>query len=344
MENSTIISPTIKDISRVAGVSTTTVSRVLNKLSEKYRISEETKQLVIKTAADYNYRPNRTAVSLRLKKSNLMGLVVPDLSNPFFSNIASVVTQELRKNGYTVILTDCGNDEDIEIEMVKLLNDRRIDGLLVVPSGRQVLHLENIYKSGVPVVCIDRYFDSSTLPYVATNNYKGAYDITEYLIKCGHKNIVCIQGLHHVMSNILRVNGYQDAMRDAGIEIQNVTGNDFSVENGYLETKLLLKKKDRPTAIFGFSDTIIFGSLKAIKEEGLMVPDDVSLVTFDNAEYLNYVDPPLTSVVQPVSQIAQMSIKMLLEMLANKDPVIVGEQKQILLNPTIIYRQSVQNK
>ncbi len=329
---------TIKDISREANVSTTTVSRVLNGLSRQYRISEETEQQVMRVARTYNYRPNHTAVSLRLKKSNLIGLVVPDLSNPFFSNIASVVTHELRKSGYAVILTDCGDDEKTEIEVVNLMNDRRIDGLLVMPSGKQAEHLEHIYNKGIPVVCVDRYFPSSTLPFVATHNYKGAYDITKYLINTGHKDIVCIQGPHHVMSNTQRVRGYLDAMRDAKLKNYRVVGNDFTQENGYLETKLLLQKKQYPTAIFGLSDTIIFGSMKAMREEGLLVPDDISLVTFDNAEYLDYLNPPMTSVVQPVSEIAQMCTKMLLGMIGNHER---GQPEQILLNPTIVHRQSV---
>lgn len=329
---------TIKDISREASVSTTTVSRVLNGLSRQYRISEETEQQVMKIAQEHNYRPNHTAVSLRLKKSNLIGLVVPDLSNPFFSNIASVVTHELRKSGYSVILTDCGDDENTEIEVVNLMNDRRIDGLLVMPSGKQADHLEHIYNNGIPVICIDRYFTSSTLPFVATHNYKGAYDITKFLIDAGHRDIACIQGAHHVMPNVQRVQGYMDAMVDAKLKTHNVVGNDFTQENGYLETKRLLQKKHRPTAIFGLSDTIMFGSLKALREEGLSVPGDISLVTFDNAEYLDYLNPPMTSVVQPVAEIAQMCIKMLLGMIGNKER---GRPEQILLNPTIVHRKSV---
>ena len=335
---------TIKDISREAGVSTTTVSRVLNGLSRKYRISKETEELVLRMGEKLNYRPNLTAVSLRLQKSNTIGLVVPNLSNPFFSNIASIVTHELRRSGYAVILTDCGENENTEVEAVNLLNDRRIDGLLVMPSGKHPTHLENIYNKGVPVVCIDRYFTSSGLPYVSTDNYQGAFDVTDYLIDCGHREIACIQGTHHIMPNIQRVKGYTDAMRKAGIARLRVTGNDFTQENGYLETKLLLQKEARPTAILALSDTIIFGSLKALKEEGLSVPQDISLVTFDNAEYLDFFDPPLTSVGQPVSQIARMSIKMLLEMMEKREKGEAIQSKQILLNPVIVYRKSVQTR
>jgi len=333
---------TINDISRETSVSNTTVSRVLNGFSRKYRISEETAQHVMEVAKKLNYRPNRTAVSLRKQVSNLIGLVVPDLSNSFFTNVANIITNELKKNGYSVILTDCGDDENTEIEVVNLLNDRRIDGLLVMPCGRQSEHLEDLYGQGVPVICVDRYFESSPLSFVATNNYSGAYEITKYLIDAHHKHIACIQGLEHVMPNLQRVKGYMDAMKDAGLEEEIcVVGNDFSQENGYLETKRLLQRTQRPTAIFGLSNTIILGSLKALEEEGLSVPQDMSLVTFDNAEYLNFLNPPLTSIAQPNAEIAQMSIKMLLGMIRNKELLAAQKPEQILLNPTIIYRRSV---
>ncbi len=336
-------SATINDISRETSVSTTTVSRVLNGYSRKYRISEETEQHVIEVARKFDYRPNHMAVSLRKKTSNLIGLVVPDLSNSFFTNIASIVTNELKKNGYSVIITDCGDDENTEVEVVQLLNDRRIDGLLVMPSGEQRNHLEDLFRQGIPVICIDRYFESSPLPYVATNNYSGAYEITKYLLHCKHTKIACIQGLPHVMPNSQRVKGYVDAMKDAGLEPFSITGNDFSQENGYLETKLLLQKEQRPTAIFGLSNTIILGALKAMQEENLTVPGDMSMVTFDNAEYLSFLNPPMTSIAQPNSEIAQMSIKMLMRMIHKNDTLLTEKPEQILLNPTIIHRSSVEN-
>ena len=338
-------SKTIKDISREANVSTTTVSRVLNGMSREYRISEKTEHLVLHTAQKLKYRPNHTAVSLRLQKSNLIGLLIPDLSNPFFSNIASIVSLELRKRGFSVIVTDCYEDEKTEIEVVDLLQDRRIDGLLVMPSGANPEHLVALYKMHVPVVCIDRYFTSTELPYVATHNYKGAYETTQYLISCGHEKIVCIQGVPHVMPNIQRVKGYLDAMLDAGLQNYSfVTGNNFSQENGYLETKLLLQKEaERPTAIFCLSNTILLGVLKSTREEGLKIPNDISLVTFDDAEYLKFLKPAITSVSQPVLEIAKMSIKILYKMMDQKENKEAWDPEQILLSPTIIFRKSVRN-
>ncbi|CAL1519520.1 LacI family DNA-binding transcriptional regulator [Chitinophaga sp. MM2321] len=331
---------TITDISRESKVSVSTVSRVLNGLSRQYRISKETEDTVMKIARKLHYRPNLTAVNLRRKKSNTIGLLVPTLFNPFFSNIASIVNHELRKNGYSVILMDCGEDEKTELEVLEFLVDRRIDGLLVMPSGHDCPHLDALYTKGMPMVCIDRYFESSAIPFVSTNNFQGAYELTKYLVSCGHKRIACIQGVNYVMPNKQRVAGYTAALADAGLPVYYIGGQDFSEENGYLETKLLLQQQVKPTAIFGLSDTIILGAIKALKEEGMTVPDDVSLATFDNALYLDYLAPALTSVVQPVAEIAQIAIRILLERMSG-EPEGKRQQEKILLSPRIIHRASV---
>jgi LacI family transcriptional regulator len=290
-----------------------------------------------------NYRPNLSAVNFRLQKTNTIGLLVPSLANPFFAYMSSYITTELHKKGYSVMVSDCGEDERIEKEVANQLADRRIDGLLVSPSGRNVAHLENVYKRGLPVVCFDRYFDNSIIPYVSSNNYQGAYDITQYLIRAGHKRISCIQGTREVLPVAKRVKGYTEAMKESGLT-PDIVGNGFNVENGYVETKVLLNRPEPPTAIFTFTDPIALGSLKALREEGLRVPDDVSLVTFDDAEYLNFLDPPITSVVQSMSEITRIAIKILLERIGkDKNDVVVMQPEKILLQPKIIHRKSIRS-
>lgn len=335
-------SSTITDVSKESNVSITTVSRVLNGLSKKYRISEETEELVIKAAQRLNYRPNLAAVNFRLKKSNIIGLLVPSLANPFFANMSSFITTELHKKGYSVMVSDCGEDERIEAEMVNQLADRRIDGLLVSPSGSSFAHFENVYKRGLPVVCFDRYFEDSIIPYVSSHNYQGAYEITKYLIQAGHKRLACIQGTNEVLPVAKRTKGFLDAVKEFGAHA-DVVGNGFTVENGYIETKVLLNKAEPPTAIFTFTDPIALGSLKALREEGLSIPEDISLVTFDDAEYLNFLDPPITSVVQAVSEIARISIKILLERIEQGETNTLSKQEKILLQPRIIHRKSIRS-
>lgn len=332
---------TIKTISEVTRLSLTTVSRVLNGSAEKYRISERTRNIVLDAARKLNYAPNQAAVSLRLSRSFSVGLVIPSLSNPYFADVASIVSHSLRLKGYSVILMDCDEDEASEFEAIKLLAAQNIEGVIVIPSGSQSDHIDILLKRNIPVVCIDRYYENIPVSYVATNHYEGAYNITEYLISLGHQHIACIQGSLSVISNHLRVKGYSDAMKASKIPVFGVSGNSFTQENGYIETKLLLQKKKKPTAIFALSDTILLGTLKALGEENIKVPGDVSVVTFDNSSYLDFLACPVTSIAQPVNDIANMSIKLLLGEIKGHTSGTRPEQMKILISPSIIFRKSV---
>ncbi|WP_461486392.1 LacI family DNA-binding transcriptional regulator, partial [Pedobacter sp.] len=188
---------TIKTIAETIGLSLTTVSRVLNGVAKKYRISEATEARVLEEADRLGYIPNQAARNLRLKKSFAIGLVIPNLGNPFFANIVSVVNQVLHERGYSVILTDCNEDEKLEVEAVNALSARNMDGMIVIPSAKGKKHLNVLKQKGVPVVFIDRYFEDLEIPYVATNHYDGALKITEYLIGNGHERIACLQGSNH---------------------------------------------------------------------------------------------------------------------------------------------------
>ncbi len=332
---------TIKTIAQVTSLSLTTVSRVLNGSAKKYRISEETQKLVLKAAAKLNYAPNRAAVSLRLKRSFSVGLVIPTLSNPYFADVASMVSHALRAKGYSVVLMDCDEDENSEVEAVRLLVAQNIEGVIIIPSGAASAHIDTLLQRKIPVISIDRYHEDIPVSYVATHHYEGAYDITKYLLQAGHKRIACLQGSNSVVSNNLRVKGYTDAMKAAGCSVFSVAGNSFTSESGYIETKLLLQKKDRPTAIFALSDTILLGALKALEEDDVRVPEDMSVVTFDNSSYLDFLACPITSVAQPVNDIANISIKILLEQIEAHLKGTEVQQMKLLINPSVVYRKSV---
>ncbi len=332
---------TIADVSKASKVSNTTVSRVLNGMSKKYRISAATEEQVIRAAQKLNYRPNLTAVNFRKKKTNTIGLIIPSLANPFFANVASHITSELHKNGYSVIISDCGEDDRIEADMLNQLTDRRTDGLLISPASRKPALFESLHKTGLPIVFFDRYFEDSVIPYVSSNNYQGAYEITKYLIQAGHKRIACIQATHGVMPVTTRLRGYVAAMKEAGLN-PDAVGNGFSLQNGYIETKILLNRATPPTAIFTFTNPIALGAIKALREEGVSIPGDISLVTFDNAEYLNFLDPPVTCVEQPLSEIAHISVKLLLQQIEQHENGVINSQEKILLQTHIIHRKSTQ--
>lgn len=328
---------TIKDIAKKTGLSTTTVSRVLNGKSDKYRIAKKSQQIIEAAASELNYVANYFAANLKSGKSNTIGLIVPSLSNPFFANIASNINSEVRKYGYTTIITD--SDENVKIEKTELQQfiSRNIEGLIIIPCGKEMEHIKQVYDKGLPMILLDRYFEELEIPFVSTDNFEGAYMAANLLIDHGHNSILCIQGVIDSTPNKLRVEGFRKAMKEANIENFKVVGDSFSVENGYLETKMLFQNKERPTAIFTLSNTIAMGCLKALKEENVRIPQDISLITFDDHLYLDYLATPITSVAQPVEVICKLAIKNLISFLEKGERTI----KQIILKPEIIYRESV---
>lgn len=329
----------IIDIAEKSGFSITTVSRVLNGKADKYRISKSTQRIVESTAKELNYVPNEFARNLRTGNSKTIALIIPSLKNPFFAEVASVVNTEVRKYDHITLIGD--SDDNLENEKAEIahLYSRNINGLLIIPCGNEWDHLVKIQEKGLPMICIDRYFEGLAHSFVSSNNYEGAYSACKYLVEQGHVAIACIQGVKYSAPNIQRVKGFVDAMTDANISSYIVTGNDFSEQTGYLETKLLLRQKMRPTAIFTFGNTLAMGCIKALKEENVRIPEDISLITFDNNPYLNYIDPPLTCIAQPVEDICKIAVKILFSNILDHD----NDTKQILLRTNLIIKESVKN-
>ena len=327
----------IVDIAKTAGVSISTVSRVLNGKAEEFRISKKSEQKVKETARRLNYVPNQFAANLKSGKSNTIALIIPSLSNPFFADIASEINAEIRNRGYITIIGDSDESTDIENEELLQMQSRNIEGLLIVPCSQNWKSIKKLHDRGIPVVCMDRYFEDQDIPYVSTDNYEGAVMATKHLIEQGHTNIACIQGVQHSVPNKLRIQGYQDAMVSSGIKDYHISGDEFSVENGYKETKLLLQLKERPTAIFTLSNNIAMGCMKALREENVNIPEDMSLITFDDHPYLDYLATPLTCITQPTREICRLAVKYLFFMLANKEI----KTRQVLLKPELKYRRSI---
>ena len=329
--------PNIIDIAEKTGFSITTVSRVLNGKGEKYRISKVTQRKIQLMAEELHYVPNELARNLRSGSSKTIALIVPSLKNPFFAQIASVVNAEVRKYGYITLIGD--SDDQIWNEKAELrhLTSRNLDGIIIAPCGEEWEHLMKVQENGIPLICIDRYFEDTPLSFVSSNNYEGVFTATNFLIGQGHRSIACIQGVKYSIPNVKRVAGFVDAMRNAGIGTYTVTGDAFSEQNGYLETKLLLRQKNRPSAIFAFSNMIAMGCIKALKEEHIDIPDHISLITFDDNQYLNYIDPPLTCIAQPVDDICKIAVKILFSHILDQDTT----PKHVLLKTRLEIRNSV---
>lgn len=337
--NETNMKETLATMAARLGCSQTTISRVLSGQGSKYRISDETVKRVLAEAQRCNYTPSLLAQSLRKNKTNTIGLLIPSVANPFFADMASVIITEAHARHFTTIVVDMMEDGSNQDEAIATILSRQVDGIIVIPCAANSTLLEEINSNVIPVVLVDRYYAEAPLSYVTTNNYKGGLLATELLISNGHKKIACIQGMQDSMPNKMRVQGYQRAMEKAGLEeYEMICGNEFSVQNGYLETKLLFGSGNCPTAIFALSNTILLGAIKAIREAGMIIPDDISIISFDNNKYLDYMVPPIHRVSQPVEDMAKLASRILFEKIAG---IAVPEATRVALAPVLIAGASI---
>lgn len=333
---------TLKFISDQAGYSPSTVSRVMNGNAREYRISEKAEKKILKIAEKYGYKPNPIAVNLRVKKSFTIGLVIPTLENPFFVNVTSILNRELSKRGYNIILTESDDDPTIEGEMINRLLERNIDGLLIIPckeSDQNAGLLESTYDEGIPVLCIDRYIKNSKVPYLTTDNEKGAYEGVEYLINKGHRRIACIQGLKGATPTVDRKNGYLAALEAHGLDPFYIGGDAFSIGCGYREANIILSNEDKPSAIFAMSGTIALGVMKAAEENNCKIPEDISLMGFDDNIFLDYLSTPLTTIAQPVEKISEMAVDAIIEHIDGVQNL--SEWSNRMMDTKLIKRKSI---
>ncbi|MFZ5833146.1 MAG: LacI family DNA-binding transcriptional regulator [Planctomycetota bacterium] len=330
---------TLKTIAEQLGLTPTTVSRVLSGKGDQYRISQKAQRRVRELARKLNFSPNQIARGLRLSKTSTIGLILPDISNPYFATIARHVTAEARRREYSVLLCDSNEDTKYEIEAIQLIRSRNVDGLVLCPVGVSDEHLAELVESDQPVVLVDRYYPDLAIPSVTSDNLGGAREATEYLIRHGHKRIACLQGLQDSAPNRDRVLGYREALshHDIPIDEELIVGDSFSQRSGYVATRLLHARTEF-TAIFALSNQIALGSLQVISEAGLDIPNDVSIIAFDDSPYAPFLATPMTTVEQRNAEMGQIAAQLLFASFESR------KSSQGLLLPTrLIERDSVAN-
>jgi LacI family transcriptional regulator len=334
---------TLKEVAESAGVSISTVSRVLRNQASRFRIKDETVETILNVAKELEYKSDNLKDNYQFQNSYTIGLIVPDISNPFFSTIAQRIERESRKLHYLIVLSDSLRDITLEKESVRLLRYRNVDGFIIAPVGTESTHLNRLVEDGIPVVVIDRYFKDVKCPYVISDNYKGAYEATNYLIEMGHRDIACIQGMPENSVNNDRVNGYIDALESHSIEVNNlfILGDSFTEYNGYVNTKILLNRKNKPTAIFTLNNFISIGAYRAILEEGIVIPDDISFIAFDDYQpYMSILIPPLTAIKQQNEEIGHIAFQLLMNQI---NPSTKSDTENIVLPTKLIIRKSVKD-
>lgn len=330
---------TLVRISENTGYSISTISRVLNGKTDNCRISEKAASLIRAEAERLEYPPRPLAQILRKGKSKTLGVVLPSVTNPFFAEMSGSIISEIRNRGYSAIVVVTMEREDEQEACISTLLSKKVDGILAAPCGNDALLFERLNNT-VPVVLVDRFFVSRDIPFVTSNNFNGAYDATMLLINSGHRNIACIQGHSKSLPNRKRVDGYMAAMENSGLSASaTVTGDEFSIQCGYLETKLLMSRKDRPTAIFALSYTIVLGVMKALRDCSLRIGEDISVISFDDNISLDFMLPAITRVRQPVEEMGKLATRILIGRIEGT----TGKTPQLELNTELMIRGSIRN-
>lgn len=325
--------PTMKEVARLANVSVSTVSHVINKTRF---VSSSTRQKVLKAMDKIGYHPNMIARSLRRRKTNTIGLVISDITNPFFPGVVRGIEKQLIKKGYSIILTNTDDDIEKEKNLVTLLYGKRVDGFIIVTAGGESKHIESLIQLRVPVVLLDRKISGLKLDAVLVDNEGGTRKLTEYLINLGHKRIGIITGPLNVFTGKERLNGYLKALQEYSLPRDDklIKTGDFRQESGYSLTLELLSLSSPPTAILACNNLVGIGAMDALKEKGIRIPDEIELVIFDDLPWFGHLNPPLTVVAQPTFKLGEMAAKLLLEQIRGRK-----KPKEIVLEVELKKRQ-----
>lgn len=330
---------TIKDVAREAKVSVTTISRVLN---NKPDVSEATKKKVEKAIKKLGYNPNRVARGLVLRKTNSIGLIIPDINNPFFPEVIKGVERTAKKLGYSLILCNTDNDKIEEKESIFLLRSKQVDGIILSLSLENKEVLKELEKDKFPIVQIDRRIKDSIYPAITIDNKSSAYIAAEYLIKQGHRKIGHITGDLKTETAIDRLNGFKQALRDHHISCKKewLLEGDYSKESGKEMMEKIIKLKDRPTALFLANDLMAFGAYETIYNYNYSIPEDFSIIGHDNIEITSFVRPGLTTMDQPKYRLGEIAAKNLINIIENKDK---NTFQNVILKNAMIVRDSIKS-
>ncbi|TWE05056.1 LacI family transcriptional regulator [Neobacillus bataviensis] len=324
----------IADVAKMANVSTATVSRVI---SNAGTVKKETAEKVLEAIKKLNYHPNMLARQLRRSETKTILVVVPDITNTFFSAVLRGIESVAIENGYQVLLGDARNDVESETSFLTILGQKKADGLILLTARTDQKILEDLSQD-YPVVLACEYYEGSKLPTVSIDNVSSARKATEYLISLNHKRIGHISGPLNIVVGRDRCRGFHQAMAQHGLSVDPsfVQEGEFSFESGFNLMMKFLSLENPPTALFAGNDEMAMGAIKAAKSKGLRVPEDLSVVGFDDIQFASIFEPALTTVAQPTFDMGQKAMRLLLKLI--KDEEI--EKDQFILPDQLIVRES----
>jgi DNA-binding LacI/PurR family transcriptional regulator len=327
---------TIKDVAREAGVSVATVSKILN-LPDYSK--PETREKVTAAIKRLNYQPNHAAQSMVRKKAGMIALIIPDVRNQFFTDVARGVEDVANQHNYRVML--CNTDEDPQKQQnyLQALQGRIVDGFIIAVASDDSRQLRKIGRSELPFVFIDRECRNYRTDAVIVDNRDGAAKAVRHLLQNGRRRVGFISGKQDAQTGRERLQGYCDALAEKGIEPdrQLVKDGKFTIEGGYQAAKALLEMAGRPDALFVANNAMTIGALKAISEKRIRIPDEIALVSFDDADWAEFFTPALTVIRQPTYTMGSLAGEILFQRLMETKP---SEVKEVVLKPELIIRKS----
>ncbi len=329
---------TIKDIAKMAEVSTATVSMILNKKDDS--ISSTTKERVLKIIEENNYISNKVARSLVTRRTKTIGLVIPDIANPFFPELARGAEDKANEAGYSIIF--CNTDDDLEKEekYINMLAEKMVDGIIFSQSAKRSGDIVGIDRTAIPIILIDRDAENQNIKgKVLVDNKDGAYRAVKYLLEKGHRNIVLITGEATARTALDRIDGYKKALEEYGVRFHKeyIWIGHFKSEWGEEAIKKIIEYRLPFDAVFCGNDLIAISVIKTLKNAGFRIPEDVGVVGFDNIYMAKMIEPELTTVKQPNYEMGYKAVELLIEFLEKVDHRV---KNTIILNTELIIRKS----
>lgn len=330
---------TIKDIAKIAGVSTATISKVLNKKDKD--ISEPTRQKILNIAKEYNYIPNTMARSLVTQKTKTIGLIIPDITNPFFPEIARGAEDKASEVGYNIIF--CNTDDNLEKEekYINMLMEKMVDGIIFTQSAKRKEELKNLKLRSLPIISIDRDMKYEEIKgKVLVDNFKGAYDGVKHLLERGSRKIIFITGALNTNTSIERLEGYKKALESFEIPFDEnyVLEGKYRSEWGFEAVQMLFEKNVEFDAVFCGNDLIALSVMKALKDAGKSIPKDVKVLGFDDIYMAKLAEPELSTVRQPNYKMGYKAVELLIDIIEN--PSKKDREEKIILETELIIRKS----
>lgn len=334
-------SVSIKDIAQEVGVSTTTVSFVLNGKAKEKRISNELRDKILKTAERLNYRPNQVARGLRTGQTHTLGLIVEDIANPFFAHLARFVEDEADKAGYKVMFCSTENNDEKAISLLYLLRHRQMDGFIIIPTRGIEKEIQSLAEEKKPVVLVDRYFPGADISYVTVDNYKGAFDGAQLLLSKGYKNIVLVTLDSEQVQMTERERGFVEAIASSGKvhDSADTLHLQYDLTHPGMVKSIagFLSSHPNADAVFFTTNYLGVAGVEAIRNLKKTIPGQIAVISFDDNDLFRLGSPTISVISQPIREIGKKAVEMILHMINTKS----GETLHYVLKPEVMARESV---